>query len=276
MAMFLIMNAAKAVAKPALHLPSIRTKDQHDTARRQHILRLYNLRLFMLIAAKWAHVLRSQQLFTRSLRLFSIKLLQLILRLPQWWHKRLRTAQQGLQLSLMVHVCSLAMVRRQHIQRRQQAMAQARAIPLHTLHRPQCLQIAQREQQLNQTAHACKAQALVQRHLILRQHFLVHMTALAHQVIRQRHLRRQIAQREQQPNQTVHVWKAVQRLHLQAVLLSFTQATQQLRQARHRLMATHLTVHMPRQIICLSANRAVLIQENPLSISLSGFFYALS
>jgi len=85
------------------------------------------------------------------------------------------------------------------------------------------------------------------------------MTALAHQVIRQRHLRRQIAQREQQPNQTVHVWKVVQRLHLQAVLLSFTQATQQLRQARHRLMATHLTVHMPRQIICLSANRAVFV-----------------
>lgn len=188
MAMFLIMNAAKAVAKLALHLPSIRTKDRHVTARRQHILRLYNLRLFMLIAAKWAHVLRSQQLFTRSLRLFSTKLLQLILPLPQW-HKRLLTAQQGLQLSLMVHVCSLAMVRRQHIQRRQQAMAQARAIPLHTLHRPQCLQIAQREQQLNQTAHACRVQALVQRHLILRQHFLVHMTALAHQVILQHHLR---------------------------------------------------------------------------------------
>jgi hypothetical protein len=258
----MIMRVAKVVAKPVLHLHSSHIKAPLVMAHPQHTLRQYNLRLFTLIVVKWVHVPRSQLLFTRNQRLFSTKhhrliRLQLTLRLHQQWLKRLQIAQQEPQLSQTVRVCSLVSARRQHIQRQQQAMVQ---VPPSHPQRCQCRRTAQLEQRLSLMVHVSKvglAQAGTQHLATLRQRQA--MTALAHQAIHRRHPHLQIAQRAQQPNQMVHVWKVVQSLLLPAVLLSFTLATQQRLQARHRLMATHLTVHMPRQIICLSANRAVFV-----------------
>ena len=98
------------------------------------------------------------------------------------------------------------------------------------------------------------------------------MTAIAHQAIQQCHLPLQIAQLVQQRNQTAHVCKAVQHPLTQVARLSCTQVMRQRHPVQHRLMATHLTAHMPPLITYLSVSNLTKLKKARSVLTVAGFF----
>ena len=120
---------------------------------------------------------------------------------------------------------------------------------------------------------AIRLQAIPRRRQVMTLHLaLGHLRATARQ-------RLPIAQQARRHNLMVLVWKADRRLFLavlqliQAHLLRYSQEMR--RQAVHLAMVIHLMVLMACQIICLSANKRLIIL-NPPGFAVAGFFMRFS